>query len=112
MDESRFQVYDIVIRVVANEKPTDLELGDICLQLADSLESPVVEGIDGRYVPADFFFAGWRLELFEENGDRVWAHSVNADFVPPISESPQPPPSTQPGLPYRRLRRLFPWRHD
>jgi hypothetical protein len=42
----------------------------------------------------------------------VWAHSVNADFVPPISESPQPPPSTQPGLPYRRLRRLFPWRND
>ena len=109
MDESRLEVYDIVIRVVANEKPTDLELGDICLQLADSLESPVVEGVDGKYVPADFHFSGWRLELFEEDGTRVWMYSANPDCIP---DPPSKPESSETGLPYRRLRKLFPWKND
>jgi len=109
MDESRLEVYDIVIRVVASEKPTDLELGDICLQLADSLESPVVEGVDGKYVPADFHFSGWRLELFEEDGTRVWMYSANPDCIP---DPPSKPESSEPGLPYRRLRKLFPWKND
>jgi len=109
MDESRLEVYDIVIRVVVSEKPTDLELGDICLQLADSLESPVVEGVDGKYVPADFHFAGWRLEMFEEDGTRVWMYSANADCIPEPQSKPE---SSETGLLYRRLRKMFPWRDD
>jgi len=106
-------VYDIVIRVMASEKPTDLELSDICLQLADSLESPVVEGVDGKYVPADFHFAGWRLEMFEEDGTRVWMYSANADCIPEPQSKPEvKSESSETGLSYRRLRKLFPWRGD
>jgi hypothetical protein len=94
--------YDIRIRVVTSDTPTDLELGDLCLQLCSCLESPVVEFADGSLVNADYEFDGWRLELFEDSGERVWMYATNAELISdPIDQSP----STPTGL-RERVRRL------
>ena len=94
--------YDIRIRVVTNDTPTDLELGDLCLQLCSCLESPVVEFADGSLVNADYEFDGWRLELFEDSGERVWMYATNAELISDTSDAPEAP---LPGL-RERVRRL------
>jgi hypothetical protein len=97
--------YDIRIRVVTSDTPTDLELGDLCLQLCSCLESPVVEFADGSLVNADYEFDGWRLELFEDSGERVWMYATNAEL---IDDPPEPSLSTSTGL-RERVRR---WASD
>ncbi len=85
--------YTIIIEAVTDDEPTDLELGDVCLQLTDSLDSPVVERIDGTYGPADYSFEGWAIELFEETGQRVWLYTKNhPDPRQPAEEAPSPAP--------------------
>ena len=76
------KMYDIRISLIASDIPTDLELGDLCLHLTTCLESPVVESADGSFVPADYFFEAWQLELFEASGDRVWMYASNAELLP------------------------------
>lgn len=93
--------YDIHIKVVTNDSPTDLELGDLCLQLCACLESPVVEFADGSLVDADYEFDGWRLEMFEESGERVWMYATNDELVP----DSKPVQSTSTGL-RERMRQL------
>lgn len=70
--------YTIIALVSTESEPTDLELSDVCLQLADCLDSPVVEMVDGSYGQADFRFDSWSLEMYEESGDRVWLYTLNA----------------------------------
>ena len=94
--------YDIHIKVVTNDNPTDLELGDLCLQLCACLESPVVEFADGSLVDADYEFEGWRLEMFEGSGERVWMYATNPELIPDTTASTQ---STSTGL-RERIRRL------
>lgn len=70
--------YTVIILASTDSSPTDLELSDVCLQLADCLDSPVVERVDGSYGPADHSFNAWSLEMFEETGERVWLYTRNA----------------------------------
>lgn len=68
------------IRIIASTEgdPTDLELSDVCLHLANCLDAPQMENILGGYENADFEFESWAIELYEETGDRVWLYTRNA----------------------------------
>lgn len=79
--------YTVIILASTEGSPTDLELSDVCLQLAECLDSPVTERVDGSYGKADFDFESWTMELYEETGDRVWLYTLNASD-PRLEELP------------------------
>lgn len=68
------------IRIIASTEgdPTDLELSDVCLHLANCLDAPQMENIQGGYDNADFTFESWAIEMYEETGERVWLYTRNA----------------------------------
>lgn len=96
--------YTVIILASTEGSPTDLELSDVCLHLADCLDSPVVERVDGSYGPADYTFDAWSLEMFEETGERVWLYTRNATDPRFADETQQTPPT---GLRQGWVRRLL-----
>ena len=72
-------VYNINITFSTDTQPTDLELGDIAIAISDILNCPQVESPAGGWIPADFDIDEFVVDLYEENGDRVWRHLLNPD---------------------------------
>lgn len=78
-ERGEMTVYNINITFSTDTQPTDLELGDIAIAISDILNCPQVESPAGGWVPADFGIDEFVVDLYEENGDRVWRHSLNSD---------------------------------